>query len=239
MKTAWLYLRHKTDERFRIFSHGLRKHGYSIQSGLPQNYGKNDLFVTWNRLPAANATANEFESRGMRVLVAENSSWGNEFNGDRWFHIARNLHNTAGMFDYFDDTRWDDLQVNLEDFRSVGEGIILPQRGIGPINVRMPPGWAEKMKKQHGYRIRKHPGRNKSATPLEKDLDGVSHALTWGSGAAIKALMIGVKIYHFMPDWIGKQDNTTHGRLDMFRRLACAQWTHKEIENGFAFERLL
>jgi hypothetical protein len=42
-----------------------------------------------------------------------------------------------------------------------------------------------------------------------------------------------------MPNWIGYQDNTEQGRLDMFRHLACAQWELHEIESGLAFEHLL
>jgi hypothetical protein len=42
-----------------------------------------------------------------------------------------------------------------------------------------------------------------------------------------------------MPNWIGAQDNTDHGRLSMFRRLAWAQWRIEEIANGDPFAWLL
>jgi len=63
--------------------------------------------------------------------------------------------------------------------------------------------------------------------------------VTWGSGAAVKALTWGIHVESHMPNWIGEQDNTDAGRLEMFRRLAWAQWTLDEIEDGTAFRHLL
>ena len=74
MPKAWLYLRHKTDRRYQIFTDGLKCHGFSIVDGLPPpDFGPGDIFVTWNRLAAANRCANAFQARGQRVLVAENA----------------------------------------------------------------------------------------------------------------------------------------------------------------------
>jgi hypothetical protein len=66
-----------------------------------------------------------------------------------------------------------------------------------------------------------------------------SKVVTWGSGAAIKALMMGIRVESHMPNWIGEQDNTDEGRLAMFRRLAWANWRLSEIESGQAFRWLL
>ncbi len=63
--------------------------------------------------------------------------------------------------------------------------------------------------------------------------------ITWGSGSAIKALMWGIKVESHMPSWIAEQDNTDHGRLKMFRELAWANWTLKEITRGDSFKWLL
>jgi hypothetical protein len=73
-------------------------------------------------------------------------------------------------------------------------------------------------------------------------LDGRKHAaevVTWGSGAAVKALLWGIRAESHMPSWIAAQDNTDAGRLAMFRRLAWAQWRMSEIANGEAIRRLL
>ena len=199
---------------------------------------KDDVFITWNRVARADNVAKTFEREGCTVLVVENSSWGNTFAGSNWFHMARTYHNTAGMVDYHGPERWHDLGVVLDDWRTDGETIILPQRGIGSAPVAMPKWFPKRSKRDHGGRIRKHPGI-RVRVPLEDDLQQCRKVVTWGSGAAIKALMMGIQVTSYMPNWIGEQDNTEHGRMDMFRRLAWAQWTHQEIESGFAFETLI
>jgi hypothetical protein len=179
--------------------------------------------------------ADACERRGGLVLVAENASWGNDFAGRRWYTLARGRHNTAGRFPVGGAERWDSLGVELAPWREgKGETVILPQRGIGPKGVAMPDGWQQQFK----GRVRTHPGTN-PCVPLEDDLAKAVRVITWGSGAAIKALLRGIRVESHMPSWIGEQDNTDAGRLDMFRRLAWAQWEVSEITNGTPFERLL
>ena len=112
--------------------------------------------------------------------------------------------------------------------------MILPQRGIGARPTAMPGGWT----KGHKGRVRAHPGQ-RDCIPLEEDLKDCGKVITWGSGAAIKALMWGIPVESYMPKWIGKQDNTDAGRLAMFRRLAWAQFRLSEFESGEAFARML
>jgi hypothetical protein len=102
----------------------------------------------------------------------------------------------------------------------------------------MPMGWAIKAHKRYGGRVRAHPGRSE-LLPLESDLAHCGKVVTWGSGAAIKALMMGIPVISEMPNWIGMQDNSLAGRLEMFRKLAYAQWTLDEIRTGEPFGRLL
>jgi hypothetical protein len=98
--------------------------------------------------------------------------------------------------------------------------------------------WADKINELKGWRIRRHPG-TKPAKPLEDDLVQCGRVITWGSGAAIKALMMGIPVTSHMPGWVGEQDNTDDGRLAMFRRLAWAQFRLSELESGYAFARML
>jgi hypothetical protein len=63
--------------------------------------------------------------------------------------------------------------------------------------------------------------------------------ITWGSGAAVRALLRGIPVESHMPNWIAAQDNTDAGRLAMFRRLAWANWRLSEIADGVPFRRLL
>lgn len=205
--------------------------------GLTSRPKKGDILVTWNRIREGHTIACRFEDQGLPVLVAENASWGNGFAGDHWYTIARNAHNTAGRFPVGEVDRWDCLNIRLDRWRKSGETVILPQRGIGNVG-QMPLDWPARALKKHGGRIRKHPGQG-PAIPLEQDLRQAGRVVTWGSGAAIKALLFGIPVTSEMPHWIGEQDNTDQGRLDMFRRLAWAQWTLEEIAHGTPFRWLL
>jgi hypothetical protein len=233
---AWLNLRYTVPERRRIYAAGLKRLGYRIEQGATLAPRNGDILVTWNRFGIGHESAKQFEKHGLSVLVTENAAWSNDFAGSRWYTIARTRHNTAGMFPVGDDARWDDLGVDLPEFRAEGETVILPQRGIGSPPTSMPRRWMDRVKEPG--RVRLHPG-TRPALPLEQDLANCGRVITWGSGAAIRALLMGIPVTSYMPDWIGEQDNTDAGRLAMFRRLAWAQHRHSEIESGEAFARLL
>lgn len=230
MKTASLNLRYSLTERVQAFERGLKRHGFETRPGLQPA----DLLITWNRIGSVDHIANSYAT----VLVTENAAWGNGFLGRSWVSLARDRHNTAGMFPVGDDARWDRLGVELSPWRREGETVILPQRGIGSPPTAMPRGWPQDAYRRHGGRIRPHPG-TKPCKPLKSDLDNAGRVVTWGSGAAIQALMMGIPVISEMPSWIGGQDNTNEGRLAMFRGLAWAQWTLDEIQDGSAFARLI
>lgn len=221
----------------KAFTRGLERCGFSVVDGLPQRPGKGDILVTWNRIREGHPAACRFEAAGLPVLVAENATWGNGFVGEHWYTIARNAHNTAGRFPVGDAYRWDGLHVKLDRWRTTGETVILPQRGIGNVG-QMPLDWPARALRKYGGRIRRHPGQGE-AIPLEQDLRQAGRVITWGSGAAVKALTLGIPVTSEMPNWIGEQDNTDDGRLAMFRRLAWAQFTLEEISDGLPFRRLL
>jgi hypothetical protein len=233
---CWLNLRYTLPERRTLFEAGLSRLGYEVCHGLPS--ATEGVLVTWNRIGAANALAEKFEQAGLPVIVAENAAWGNEFAGSKWYSLALRRHNTAGTFPVGGSARWDRLDVTLEPWRQSGETVILPQRGIGSKPTAMPHGWPQDAYRRHGGRIRPHPGRQ-PCKPLCDDLAKAGRAVTWGSGAAIQALLLGIPVTSEMPEWIGEQDNTDEGRLAMFRRLAWAQWRHEEIGSGEAFAWLL
>lgn len=232
---AYLNLRYMDDKRAQMFRTGLASLGYQIVHGMTHNPNPGDVLCSWNRIGDADHAADCFAARGCKVIIAENASWGNELAGDHWYHLALNFHNTDGCFPVGGPERWDNLGVELQPMRTSGETVVLPQRGIGPVGVAMPPGW---LRGKEG-RIRPHPGRRNDMKPLEEDLATAGRVLTWGSGAAVKALMMGVRVFADYCDWIALQDNSEEGRLAMFRKLAWAQWTHSEIESGQAFKHLL
>ena len=141
-KRAFLNLRHAVPERWAAFSSGLERLGYTVVEGTTTRPGDRDILCTWNRVQEGRAAALAFESRGRPVLVTENATVGNNFVGKRWYTLARSAHNTAGMFPIGGPERWDSLGVELEPWRSGGETVILPQRGIGPPGIAMPFRWA-------------------------------------------------------------------------------------------------
>lgn len=227
---AWLNLRYTVPERRAAFHAGLAACGYRPIEGLPGDFADGDVLVTWNRIGHGDTVARQFEARGLPVLVAENATWGNGFAERRWYTIARGWHNTAGCFPVGGPERWDSLGVVLDRWRTHGETVVLPQRGIGANG--MPRNWTAP------GRVRRHPG-TAPAIELEQDLARAGKVVTWGSGAAVKALVWGIPVESHMPNWIAEQDNTDAGRLAMFRRLAWAQWTLDEIADGLPFRRLL
>jgi hypothetical protein len=230
LKRAFLNLRLTNRDRVELYAAGLRRHGFKVIPGVTFSPGPQDLLVTWNRIGVGHTAACKFEQAGLPVVVTENATWGNEFAGFRWYTLARNWHNRVGCFQVGGPERWDSLGVELVPFRDSGETVVLPQRGIGAGG--MPKNWTAP------GRVRKHPGKGGSI-PLEKDLANAGKVVTWGSGAAVKALMMGIRVESHMPGWIAEQDNTDQGRLEMFRRLAWAQWRLEEIASGYAFERVL
>jgi hypothetical protein len=231
---AFLNLRQTVPERRAIFTEGLRRIGYEVVEGLTRDPREGDILVSWNRIHEADQVAAEFERRGCAVLVTENATWGNYFAGERWYTLARSYHNLSGTFPIGGNERWDSLGVELAPWRETGETVILPSRGIGPVRHRMPRDWASR---QVG-RVRPHPGTG-PAKRLSEDLAECGRVVTWGSGAAVQALMMGIPVESHMPNWIGEQSNTDESRLAMFRRLAWAQSTLDEIRSGEAFARLL
>jgi hypothetical protein len=257
---AWLALRDGVHYRRAAFAAGLQRAGYRVEHRLPDLLpGPRDVLVIWNRYGDSARAAAAFEARGLQVLVAENGYLGNEFAGRRWYAIARNQHNGAGTWNDRGPERWDGLRVSFGTWRGdAGESVLLPQRGIGPSGVAMPRSWESESRRrllERGCRTRTrpHPGTS-PAVDLEQDLSRASLVVTWGSGAALKALLWGIPVAYSMPNWIGawaalplrslllesappvRDDDR---RLAMFRRLAWAQWTLEEIQAGEPFAELL
>jgi hypothetical protein len=111
-------------------------------------------------------------------------------------------------------------------------------------------GRALPLRTKRPIRLRRHPGHAK--TEPYDDLRNAHAAVTWGSGAAIKALAFGVPVFHAFPRWIGAPSALSldgsdleaplcddDARLAMFRRLAWAQWPMADIVSGEAFSWLL
>lgn len=254
MPEACVLLRPTPSYRPEIFREGLRRLGYSIVPKPKPRPGPEDLLLTWNRKGREAYCALQYERAGAKLLVAENGYLGKAEDGGKLFALALNHHNGAGDWPEGGPERWEGFGIQLNGWRSAGEHIlVLPQRGIGPSGVAMPRGWISdvltrlKRLTDRPVIVRPHPGPKKTE-PYEA-LRGAHAAVTWGSGAGVKALASGVPVFHELRAWIGApaarfgldqlEDPFLGDRLPAFHRLAWAQWRAREIESGEAFAWLL
>lgn len=242
-------LRHSTPRR-EAFLAGLGAAGYAVVETL-EHPEPDDVLIMWNRYSGTHEQAQVFEAAGGRTVVAENGHLGKAWRGDEWFSLAIGHHAGAGKWPDLGPERWDSWGVELAPWRRGGyETVIFEQRGYGEPEIRAPDQWAVSAKRRFGGRIRPHPG-GEGGKPLEEDLRDARCALTWNSGAALKALVLGVPVFYEFDRWIGaraslpvsvwgaepKRDDAA--RLAMFQRLAWAMWTLDEIRTGYAFSSLL
>jgi hypothetical protein len=250
---AFVLIRGDPLYRREAFEQGLRTVGYEIH-GVPRDTIRaDDVLVIWNRYGDGAIYADRFEAAGARVLVAENGYLGRDWRGGHWYALARNYHNGAGYWPDGGPDRWDSWGVELAPWREGGDEIvILATRSIGPPGVAEPHGWCAQQLdwlQQRGIkaRIRQHPGEN-ACISLEQDLANARAVLTWGSGAALKALLLGVPVFYGFNKWIGKDaarfwtgdlEPAKPCRLPTFQRMAWCAWNTNELATGTPFARLL
>jgi hypothetical protein len=253
VRRAFVLIRDLPHYRRDAFSVGLKAAGYAVEFDVPRMFHESDVLVIWNRYYEYDSHAVRAEKAGATVLIAENGYLGTEWRGERWYSLSRSHHNGAGDWQPGGAERWDGWNVELPALRTGGrEYVVLPQRGIGPAGVAMPNGWEcvaadwLRQKTSRPIRIRHHPGAG-TGTPLEEDLAQARGVVTWGSGAALKALLLGIPSFHALPNWIGAPASRfidgdltplPDNRLAMFRRLAWAMWTLDELRSGEPFRRL-
>jgi hypothetical protein len=239
-------LRDALHYRKSAFNEGLKACGYSVVTELSKPT-PNDLLIIWNRYSWFCDEALRFERAGARVVVCENGYLGKEWIGGDWFAMSLGHHSGAGKWHVCGPERWDSLGVELQPWRGGSEVVILGQRGIGEPGIASPRGWAEDIQAKIGGRVRPHPGTG-PCKPLADDLKDASAVVTWHSGAAFHALLMGIPVFYGYRKWIGAEAGRPLGefsegvrygdRLSMFRRLIWAQWRLSEIRSGEAFRHL-
>lgn len=250
MKRAQIHLLQQPNKarEAAAFTAGLEACGYTVHTRIAEPT-RDDVFLCWNRMGMANTEAKRFEAAKAPVIVAENGYLGAEWTRPgRWFSMALGHHNGAGTWPVGGPERWDSWRVDVDPLRELRMegGVMLAQRGIGEPALRAPDRWTADTARALGFRIRKHPGIGQ-ALPLVEDLRDVSVVATWSSGAALKAMLLGVHVIYGMPGWIGAQAatqfmapfNPHDRRVAMFRRLAWAIWHEDEAAAGVPFRRLL
>lgn len=236
--------------RRQDFDNGLAAAGFDVVPTLPKPE-PGDLLVLWNRYSGGDEQARHFESRGARVLVAENGYLGKNWRGGTWLSLGLGHHAGAGTWGQHGPSRWDGWVVELAAWRTKpGPSLIFGQRGFGHPDVRAPVRWAEAARLEFGGRIRPHPA-DQPTIPLERDLEGIGQTLTWHSAAALIALMAGVPAWYAFPRWVGASAGRPlrewgqpaarddAARLAAFQRLAWAIWTPAEIASGEAIRSVL
>jgi hypothetical protein len=234
---------------------GLRACGFVVEHSTRPDPRPGDVLVIWNRYGHYERAADKYEAAGALVLVIENGWLGEDERRRQRYAVAAYQHNGAGAWLPEDRSRVRAMGVHLKDWRETGEHIlVLPQRGIGPKGVAMPAHWIETVTQRlrqmtaRPIRVRLHPGA--ARPPLEPDFENCWAAVTWGSGAAIKAIVAGIPVFYDMPNWIGAKGARRlagadierpylGGRLDMLVDISWAQWEVDEIASGFPFKRLL
>lgn len=254
---AYLTIRDTPVYRRDAFAEGLKAAGFAVRNGYTLRPNPGDILVTWNRYGSNDIAAAAFERAGSKVLVAENGYLGRDWIGSNWYALSLSQHNGAGQWRPGGPERWRSFRYHMRPWRSGGKEIVmLPQRGIGPPGVAMPqdfPARAQAALRSLGLpqaRIRAHPGEA-HAVPLLEDLKDAALVVTWGSGAALKALLHGVPVVHGFPKWIGatpgmqldewKGDllQSDAERERIFSSLAWAMWAVDEIAGGEPIARLL
>lgn len=251
MPRASILLRTTDYYRADVFAEGLRRHGFAIDNKWRTDPEPGDVLLLWNRGRAYEPTAERYERAGARVIVAENGYIPRRDEGGKFYALALDHHNGAGRWHVGDKPRF---EIRDEPWRERGDHVlVLPQRGIGPRGVAMPAAWLMGVKKRlavitdRPIRIRPHPGAAKSDPA--PDLLNAHCAVTWGSGAGIKAIRAGIPVFHELDRWIGASAATrlasdietcnTPSREILWTRISWAIWGLDEIGSGEAFDRLL
>lgn len=246
--------------RLDAFTRALEINGFRVVTNLKDySMRQGDLLVSWNRYGTGDRMATAFEKAGNPVIIAENSYI--DMRGTKKaFALSLNHHNGAGRWPEGDGDRLNLLDIEIKPWIDRGKFIlILPQRGIGPSGVAMPRNWGEhtrvkvKTRSRLPVKIRRHPGNQKNPPALETDFRKAHCAVTWASGAGIKALIAGIPVFYEFKDWIGgpaacfttKEINHDRpadlmgDRVKMLKRLAWAQWTVQELMSGMPIRFLL
>lgn len=256
MPVAACLIRPLPEFRIGSFIAGLEQCGYSVKSEPSRDPSADEVIIVWNRSGESGVNARRYELAGAKVIVAENGYLGREWRGGYWYAIACDNHNGAGKWPDLGPSRWDGWNLDIKPWHTDGkEIVILAQRGIGCPSLRQPRLWHEQIAREiakrtkRPVRIRPHPGRLPEPVSLVDDLKSAWACVTWASAAGLKALMLGVPVFHGCPSWIGGSaampvssdlDQPFLGdRLPMFRRLACAMWNTEEIATGEPFRCLL
>ena len=260
MKTAFVRVLPRPPYHGDKMAITLRRMGYRIIAQPDRKPSPGDVLVIWNRYPRDEHFTGPYERAGGVVIVVENGYFGRGKPGVEWYAMGLSQHNGCGRMLPASAKRWRALGIEIKPWKTDGnEIVLLATRGMGSSVTREPNGWLLKLEHllrrqtRRQVRVRQHPGPQWAVPKisLETDLRDAWAAVTWGSSAGLKALAMGVPVFHGLPGWIGKtaaqrlgkdgniKDRFLGYREPMFRQVAAAQYSLREIESGKAFKCLL
>lgn len=251
MPRACVLLRSSDYYRADQFRAGLARHGFKIEAAWHRRPNPDDVLLLWNRSRGYDDIAAIYERAGARVIVAENGYLGQPEGGGKFYALALGQHNGAGRWYVGDKPRF---EIPERPWRRKGRHVlVLPQRGIGSRGVAMPAAWLADVQRRlraitdRPIRVRNHPGPSKSDP--SPDFVGAHCAVTWGSGAGIKAIQAGIPVFHELDRWIGApaaarlasdiESCNTPTREILWTRITWAQFSLDEVGSGLAFDGLL
>lgn len=244
------------------FQKGLAAAGYSPAGRPREPCQPGEILLIWNRYSMTERLALEFRARKGIVIVAENGLMGRDRADGSWYSLALDFPAAGGGVLPAPIPGEDRSQVFKSEYgewrRGGKEVIVLEQRGIGAPGIASPVGWTEKTytrvtaQTRMPVRIRRHPGEG-GCVPLEIDLQHAAAVVTWGSGAALRALAMGIPVFYCLRSWIGapasKQWTGMVGEFDnprtdeqararVFQAVGRSTWRIDEIEAGAPLLRL-
>jgi hypothetical protein len=232
------------------------RHGYEVGFEATTEPSEGDVLLIWNRNSYSEVHCRAFEKVGAHIFVAENGYIGSDKHGHQLYALALDHHSGAGRWHVGDYSRWEALGIDLLPWKKDGsEIVIMPQRSIGchEHNIAMPFDWQQQVygllrsRSNRPIRVRQHPGASRES-PLA-DLKNAWAGVVWGSGAGIKCIVGGIPVFHYLEKWIGC-DSAIYNpksfeepykgtRTTTLTKVAWAQWTTDEIQQGIAIECLL
>lgn len=252
MPRALCLIRDLPHYRRDAFVTGLAAAGFEVKQGFFQP-ASGDVVVMWNRYGGNDEIASRFEAARAHVLVAENGYLPTrDEHGRQLYAVSRGQHHHGGA------TRRASVPFAMP-WRApteTGHILVCGQRGIGSPLMASPPFWAERttdqlaVRTRRPVRIRRHPGKEAPAVPLERDLEGCHAVVVWSSNAGIAALLAGIPVFYAAPRWIAeKAARPLSGadleapflgdRTDGLLNAAANSWSVSEIERGEPFRHLL
>jgi len=261
-RTAWITLRHQPHYRADAFAAGFEALGFQVKMAFPPHkIAPGDVVVVWNLNPRYRGAAETASKAGAALLVAENGYVPKAGEAQQYYALARNGHNGSGTWFVGPEDRWALLGQTLHPWQDNEKGHILiaDQRGIGSDLMKCPAPFYDtvvpRIKKIFMRKLgrnscpeikwRRHPGRHAPTTTLSEDLRDCRAVVTWASNVANEALLAGIPTFRCAPyhvnaaalsDLTELPSPSKPDRLAAFKKVAWAQWSLPELENGIAFQ---